>query len=251
MNSNYNNSVIVIPKNKFNQIKKSSGFFNVFINTNFSNSNTLFDREGNYLLKLENLPETFYYYDKDTNTEYSFSRRAVFDALDDVLFTGRTTKPEMARFIADYFMFNRNVNFYNPTLPIPEHIASKKGHYVARPGRKSRQKTRKASSKFNNEDWNLYEPTRKEQLKTIEMAERQSKRENVEALVENILGPDRVNIVVAETEKAEAIRSKYPKSKRPSKTSKKTEEHRTNKIIRTLIRNKNRTRKAKIYRQDY
>lgn len=244
MNSSYNANVIVIPKNKFNQIKKSSGFFNAFINTNFSNSNTTFDKEGNYLLKIENLPETFYYYDKDTDKEYTFSRRAVFNALNDVLFTGSTSKPEIARFIADFFMFNKNVNFYNPTLPIPEHIASKKGYFVAAPGRKSRQRTRRAVAKFNNENWNLYEPTRKEQLKAAQIAERQNERANVAALVENILGPNRVNIVVSETEKAKAVRSKYPKSKRPSKTSRKTAEHTANKVIRTIVRNKNRTRKA-------
>jgi hypothetical protein len=163
-----------------------------------------------------------------------------FNTLKNIVETGTTPKYKYAEFFQNYLGLNKNA--YNPTVNMPEPILRKKGYYVRMPGKKDRQRTRKAATKFNNNDWNLYEPSRKEQLKAVEMAERQSERENVAALVENVLGPNRVNMVVSVNEKA--MRSKYPKSKRPSRTSRKTEEHEENKVIRTIVRNKNRTRKA-------
>jgi hypothetical protein len=166
-----------------------------------------------------------------------------FNTLKNIVETGSTPKYKYAEFFQNYLGLNKNV--YNPTVDMPPPVPTKKAYYIRIPGKKNRQRTRKAAARFNNNIWNLYEPTRKELLKEAEMAERESERENVAALVENILGPNRVNVVVTETEKAKAVRSKYPKSgKRSSKTSSTTLKHRANKHLRQTLRQLNRRNKG-------
>jgi hypothetical protein len=238
--TNYNGETIVIPKSKFDQLKKSSGFFEVFINRNFSNSNQMFNSEGNYLLRLEMLPETFYYRDPETNTEYIFKRRKVFDALQDVLFTGHTSDRIVGKFIADYFMFPRNTNFYHPTLPVPKALRKPTGYYVARPGKKQKQRTRKIQAKFNN---NAFEQTAKELRKAQLMREIEEERANALVAIGEVLGNERAHSVLARAEKANANRTKYGKSKRPSRTSRTTSKHRGNSISRNIMRKHGRTHK--------
>jgi hypothetical protein len=240
--TNYNGETIVIPKSKFDQIRKTSGFFEVFINRNFSNSNQMFNSEGNYLLKLEMLPETFYYRDPETNTEYTFKRRKVFDALHDVLFTGHTSDRIVGKFIADYFMFPRNTNFYHPTLPVPKALRRPTGYYAAKPGKKQKQKTRKIVARFNNNAY-LLEPTSKELRKAQLMKEIAEERANALVAIGEVLGNERAHSVLARAERANANRTKYGKSKRPSRTSRTTSKHKGNSISRNLMRKHGRTHK--------
>ena len=241
--TNYNGETIVIPKSKFDQIRKTSGFFEVFINRNFSNSNEMFNSEGNYLLKLEMLPETFYYRDPETNTEYIFKRRKVFDALHDVLYTGHTSDRIVGKFIADYFMFPKKTNFYHPTLPIPKAIRKPTGYYKAKPGRKQKQKTRKLQAEFNSNDYLLEKQMSKELRKAQLMKEIAEERENALAAIGEVLGNERAHSVLVRAEKENANRTKYGKSKRPSRTSKITSKHRGNSISRNIMRKHGRTHK--------
>jgi len=166
-----------------------------------------------------------------------------FNTLKNIVETGSTPKYKYANFFQNYLGINGNV--YNPTVMLPAPIERKKGYYVRIPGKKARQLTRKAAAKYNNNNWNLYEPTNKELLKAAKMANREAERENVAALVEEVLGPNRVNSVVVETEKARENRTKYNKSgKRPSKTSGTTLKHRANKHLRQTLRKLNRRNKA-------
>lgn len=166
-----------------------------------------------------------------------------FNTLKNIVETGSTPKYKYAEFFQNYLGLNKNA--YNPTINMPPPVLKKKGYYVRVPGKKYRQKTRKAAAKYNNNNWYLNELTNKELLKAAEMAERQAERENVAALVENVLGPNHVNAVVAETEKAKAIRSKYPKSGvRPSRMSRTTSKYQANKHLRQTLRNLNRRNKA-------
>ena len=60
----FTKNTILIPRRKISQLQNASGFFEAFIDRDFSNSNEYFDTKGNYILKKELLPETFYFYDK-------------------------------------------------------------------------------------------------------------------------------------------------------------------------------------------
>lgn len=173
-----------------------------------------------------------------------------FDALRKILAKKGTEKYEISMFLRNYLLLPENYpNTYNPTLPARTALPKPQGYFRPAPGKKQRQRRFRFSSRNNN--WNLNEPTRKELLKEAEMANRQVKRENVAALVENILGPNRVNMVVSETEKAEAIRSKYPKSgKRPSKTSRTTAKHLANKRLRQTLRKLNKRAKELKYEEN-
>jgi hypothetical protein len=169
-----------------------------------------------------------------------------FNALKSIIENDMTSNYEMAMFLRNYLQLHESEpNIYNPMVTMPKPIERKKGYYIRIPGKKARQLTRKVTAKYNNNNWNLYEPTNKELLKAVEMANRESERENVEALVEAVLGPNRVNVVVAETEKAKSMRSKYPKSgKRPSKTSRTSSKHLANKRLRQTLRKLNRHNKG-------
>jgi hypothetical protein len=168
---------------------------------------------------------------------------AEFNSLKTIIEKGSTPDYELAQFFQNYLGVNKN--YYNPTINMPAPLLKKKGYYIRVPGKKYRQKTRKAAAKYNNNNWYLNEPTNKELIKAANMAERQAERENVAALVENVLGPNRVNVVVAETEKAKAMRTKYNKSgKRPSKKSRTTLKYLPNKYLRQTLRKLNRRNKG-------
>jgi hypothetical protein len=247
----FNSNEILIYKHQFPKLKKNSGFFEVFIDRDFTNSNDFFDKDGNYILKKSLLPEEFYYYDKNFNTDYVISRNEVFNVLPEVLYEGRTADPVLANLIRDFFMFNKNVNFFNPTLPIPEHLKRPHGVYFRAPGRKERQRERNFER-----DERLYElgllndltnkQKRKEELLELKHKLQELNRANVEALAEAVFGNNgSAALVVGETEKATRVYSKYPKSgKRPSKTSKKTREHRENKRRENVRRKTARKAKA-------
>ena len=250
----YNSNEILIYKHQFPKLKKNSGFFEVFIDTNFANANDFFDKDGNYILKKSLLPEEFYYYDKEFDTEYMIPRNEVFNVLPEVLYEGRTADPVIANLIRDFFMFNKNVNFFNPTLPIPEHLRGPNGYYRAAPGKKELQRERKAEREAERmerlEELGLNfeltnKQTRKEQLAALKHHLQELNRANVEALAEQAFGNNgKVALVVSENNKAKRVYSKYPKSGvRPSKTSKKSAKYRAKNKRRTQRRNTARGRK--------
>jgi hypothetical protein len=175
-----------------------------------------------------------------------------FNALKSIIEKGTTPNYKMAMFLRNYLQIHESEpNVYDPMITMPKPIERKKGYYVRIPGRKARQLTRKAAAKYNNNNWNLYEPTNKEVLKAAEMANREAERENVAALVEEVLGPNRVNTVIVETEKATANRTKYNKSgKRPSKTSGTTLKHIANKHLRQTLRKLNKRAKELKYEEN-
>ena len=108
-----------------------------------------------------------------------------FDALRKILAKKGSEKYEISMFLRNYLLLPENYpNTYNPTVPARTALPKPHGYYRAAPGKKQRQRYFKLSSRNNN--WNLNEPTRKELLKAEEMANRQAKRENVAALVENV-----------------------------------------------------------------
>lgn len=241
--THYNSETIVIPKSKVDQIRKTSRFFEIFINRNFANSKEMFNSDGNYLLKIEMLPEIFYYRDPETNTEYMFKRRKVFDALYEVLFTGHTSDRIVGKFIADFFMFPRNTNFYHPTLPVPKALRRPTGYYAVKPGKKQKQKTRKLQAEFNSNDYLLEKQMSRELHKAQLMKEIAEERANALVAIGEVLGNERAHSVLARAEKANANRTKYGKSKRPSRTSRTTSKHRGNSISRNIMRKHGHTHK--------
>lgn len=215
-NNNNNTNIIVITPNhvsKYPYFQAMSNFYNIPMGKN---------------IVIERNSSGF------TNRE--------FNALKSIIEKGTTPNYKMSIFLRNYLQSHvSEPNTFYPTVNMPKLIERKKGYYVRRPGRKERQRTRKATAKYNNNNWNVYEPTNKELLKDAIMANREAERDNVAALVEEVLGPNRINTVVAETEKATANRSKYGKSgKRQSKTSGTTLKHRTNKYLRQTLRKLNR-----------
>lgn len=251
----FNSNQILIHKHQIPKLKKNSGFFEVFIDKDFSDSNQYFNKDGNYILKKEILPEEIYYYDKESNTEYLISRDDVFKVLPEILYEGKTGNPVLAGLVRDFFMFNKNVNFFNPTLPIPEHIKKANGYYTASPGKKELQKSRRRERELERlerlEELGLnYEllnkKTRKEQLTALKKQLQQLNRNNAELLAEEAFGNNsKVALVVSENEKAKKTYKKYPKSGvRPSKTSRKTLRYRGKDKRRTQRRNMARGRKT-------
>jgi hypothetical protein len=251
-----NANSILIPQRMINGLKKSSGFFEAFIDRNFTNSNDFFDEKGNYILKKDLLPERFYYYDRNSNTEYIFKRNQVWNALTAALLDGHVPDAVLARFIADWFIFDKNVNFFNPTLPESKTVHVPKSVYFPAPGKKERQRERKYEREERLYNLGLFndltnKEKRKEQLLELKQELQELNRANVEALAEAAFGNnEKTSLVLAETGKATRVYSKYPKSgKRPSKTSRKTIEHRGNKI-RENVRRKT-ARKTKSNKRRY
>jgi hypothetical protein len=233
---------MIIPRRNIPQLRKASGFFNAFIDRNFSNSNDFFDNNGNYILKKDLLPEDFYYYDKNTNSEYTIKREEVWKALPDILLEGHISEPILGKLIANWFMFNTDT-FFQPTLPESEKINGPNGYYVAEPSRAQRKKQRSKKREIqtlknelyeglnnnNNYLYRVYTPfTQKELLEFIEIEKRKDKiaeikeelkkhkNANVEDLVEaleDIYTKSQLAHAISETEKATANRTKYGKEK--------------------------------------
>jgi hypothetical protein len=237
-------NTFVIPKKLIPRLREKSALLNTLISRNFSDANEYFDNDDNYLLKKDLLPEMgILVYDRKTNDNYVISRDDVFDALPGALLDYHVTDPYVAKAIEMYFMFDDNIKLFNPTVPEQPSFRKARGYYVARPGKKQRQKTRKAAAEAYSNEWNMG-PTNKELVKAAAMAERRANNENAEALAEAVLGSNRVKSVMQARNKAMREYSKYPKSGlRPSRHSRTTAKHSGNKRSRQQERRFARTHK--------
>jgi hypothetical protein len=168
-----------------------------------------------------------------------------FDALKNIIETGTTSKHELATFFANYLGVNKN--FYNPTLPSSEvaqrkrPIASVSHVTVRKPAYISRNHFYNYPNYPNYNSIMNEEPTRKELLKNALMKVLAEERNNEAVVVENILG-NRPNVVSLALE-AKKNYSKASKSKRPSRTSRVTRKHASEKGNRERARKFARTYK--------
>jgi hypothetical protein len=220
----YNNekNTIQIHRSKIPRLKAMSGLLNTLINKNFKNSNNYFNNEGNYFLDRNILPEKYF-----SEEEYPGRWNALREAIED----GSVSDPKHREFIEDFFLFKSSLTPHTVITP-------QQGYFVRNLGKKGKQKLRRVELKsmgyYNN---NLNENNERSVRKAEERAEREAETENLEAMVENMLGRNRLNKVLSETKKAKAERSKYPKSgKRPSKTSRTTLSHNNKKQARQTLK---------------
>lgn len=239
----FTKNTILIPRRKISQLQNASGFFEAFIDRDFSNSNEYFDSKGNYILKKELLPETFYFYDKKGNAEYIIKRDEVWKALPKALLEGHIPDPILAELIADWFMFKTN-SFFRPTLPMSEAITKSNRYYLKGPSKYQLKKQRRENRTYrkfrneiygNNNNNNNYLPLSYRRLSKNELLElmkeeerhnkinelknelRREKKENVEDLAEALQDiftkKQNISRAISESEKATSNRTKYGKSK--------------------------------------
>ena len=117
-----------------------------------------------------------------------------FNALKSIIEKGTTPNYKMAMFLRNYLQIHESEpNVYDPMITMPKPIERKKGYYVRIPGRKARQLTRKAAAKYNNNNWNLYEPTNKELLKAAEMIDNKSRRGSGDWFISNPMVSNIIN----------------------------------------------------------
>jgi hypothetical protein len=207
VNLQINANTIIIPKKIIPKLRKASGFFEAFIDRNFTNSADYFDNKGNYILKKDLLPDNVRYYDRNTNEEYIIKRNEIWKALPDVLTQGHIPDRILGKFIADFFIFHDIYGFFNPTLPESNTVAKPSGLYIPEPSRAALKKARRINREigyrnyiYNNNNYNNYYNTREQLLenfaiykpreeiikKKIEL--RREKRGNVENLAEALQG---------------------------------------------------------------
>ena len=267
------NNAIIIPKRLIPKLQKSSGFFEAFIDRNFSNSNERFDNYGNYIFKKDLIPNSSIFYDKNTNEEYVINRNDIWKAFPEVLTDGHIPDPILGKFIADYFTFNTN-SFFKPTLAESETITKPNGYYISKPSRKQLKKIRAINKELyddnNNSNNDLpfhMRPYRRTGLELIENRQNaleylqmKKRRENLQALKKDLIRNKKANVedlaealqnsftkkyiianAINQTKKATANRTKYGKSKTQSKKS--IKEQRKEKR-RTQRRNVARSRKT-------
>lgn len=248
---------MIIPKHKLAQLKKSSGFFNVFIDRDFTNSYDYFDNDGNYIFKKELLPKKFIYYGENANNDYVFSRNQVWKALPNVLTDGHIPDPILAELIADWFMFNTD-SLYNPTLAESETVPKPSGFYKAAPSKKQLQRLRKLNRELginNNNNYNIPyyligrpKPTREELFANLTKEKRKekmlelkrelikNKKLNMEDFAEMLFNKTmNISRALNETKKATSNRTKYGKSKTISK-----------KPLKEMRKEKRRTQRRKM-----
>lgn len=227
----YNKNIMIIPKSKFAKLKKASSYFDVFIDRNFKNSKEYFDDKGNYIFKKDLLPEKFYHYNKNTNTEYVYKRDEIWKALPNILLEGHIGDPILGKLIADQFLFNTN-SFYYPTLPESERINRPNEEYIPGPSKKQLKKTRKQNREIglNKYTFTRYSPfgftvlsrdelianfekdRRKEEIIKLKKELMRENKGNVEALAKAVFNKNK-NILraITEAKKAMANRTKYGK----------------------------------------
>jgi hypothetical protein len=223
-------NTIIIPKSKINQIKRNFGFFDTFIDTNFSNSKDFFDKDDNYILKKDLLPEEMIHYDKNTNQSYIIKRNEVWNALPNALSDHHIPNKILADYMTIFFLYKDSL--YNPTVPESERINRPNEEYIPGTSRKQLKKTRKQNREIGlYNEYNNYSPfgytitprnelianfekdKRKEELIKLKTELRRENKGNVEALAEAVFNKNK-NIIraIKETKKAMANRTKYGKN---------------------------------------
>jgi hypothetical protein len=140
----FTGNTLVIPKSKFANLKKSSGWFNAMINTDFSNKNEIFDKKGNFILKKDLIYEIPYY--DETETMKYIKSDKVWKVLVDMLLEGHTTDYKTLKLIEDYYMFNSVNSYNNPTLPASETVFVEKGQYQPSKSKTNKKKERRLNA---------------------------------------------------------------------------------------------------------
>jgi hypothetical protein len=272
----FSTNTILIPKSKFSQLKKDFGFFDAFIDRNFSNSGEYFDEKGNYILKKELLPEEMVHYDKNSDDMYIIKRNDVWNALPKALSDYHIPNKVLGDYMAEFFIFKKQGNsLFNPTVPEQNTVSKPSRVYYAGPSlaqlKKQRREARDLDSLrreiygnayFNNNLNNEYpyrlftpftenqlrkfieEDKRKNKINEIKIQLRKNKNANVEELSEalqEIYKNRQLAHALYHTEKAMANRTKYGKE---SETRRKPLSETKKEKRRTLRRKKQRARKT-------
>jgi hypothetical protein len=275
-NYEFSNNTILIPKSKFSQLKKDFGFFDAFIDRNFSNSDEYFDEEGNYILKKELLPEEMVHYDRNSDDIYIIKRNDVWSALPKALIDYHVTDRILGDYMAEFFIFKKQGNsLFNPTVPEQNTVSKPRRFLLAGPSRAQLKKKRReerdldslrreiyGNAYFNNNLNNVYpyrlftpftenqlrkfieEDKRKNKINEIKIQLKKNKNANVEELSEalqEIYKNRQLAHALYHTEKAMANRTKYEKE---SETRRKPLSEKYKEKRKTQRRKKQRARKT-------
>jgi hypothetical protein len=265
-------NTIIIPKKEFSKLKSDFGFFATFIQNDFTNSDEYFDKNGNYILKKDLLPEEMPFYDKNTQEAYIIERDEVWNGLQKALSDYHVPDKILADYIADFFIYKEPGNsLFNPTIPELNTVSKPNGVYFAEPSRAQLKKTRRKARELqelrnelneglNNNDYlyrlylapitenELLEFSEKEKrqnvIEEIKAELKRNKKANVENLVEilqNTFRRTQIAQALNQTTKAMANRTKYVKEseRRRKPLSEKYKEKR-----KTQRRKKQRARKT-------
>ena len=242
-NFEFGKNSIIIPKREFGRLKKDFGFFEAFIDTNFSNADQLFNKDGNYILKKEMFPEEMVHYNDDGKA-YIIRRNEVWKALPKALSDYHVPDKNVADFLSNFLLFKtKNNSLFNPTIPEQETVRKANGRFIARPSRAQLKKQRRTQREINqlrrelgennnnNNNNNYYHPygympmsnqnlakllrreKREEEIAELKEKLRTSKIENVENLanmLENFYNnKQKIASTIHLTERATANRTKY------------------------------------------
>ena len=126
----FTGNTLVIPKSKFVNLKNSSKWLNAVIDTDVTNKNEIFDKNGNFILRKDRIYD-IPSYDKETESMKSIKSDKVWKVLVDVLLEGHTTDYKTLKLVEDYYMFKNISQFNNPTLPESESVYVRKGEFYA------------------------------------------------------------------------------------------------------------------------
>ena len=140
---------IIIPKDKIDNLKKSSDHFKAhLLSSNFPNVRASFTKNGDFILKKKVLEERFEkdgyleFYDKESHKFRKFKTNEVWNGLVSALLDDHIDNALLGKLIADYFMFDKPT-FHNPKVEEQTTIAGPTGHFVRnRKSRKQRKEER-------------------------------------------------------------------------------------------------------------
>jgi hypothetical protein len=263
----FTGNTLVIPKSKFVNLKNSSKWLNAVIDTDVTNKNEIFDKNGNFILRKDRIYD-IPYYDKETESMKSIKSDKVWKVLVDVLLEGHTTDYKTLKLVEDYYMFKNISQFNNPTLPESESVYVRKGEFYANKSKAQIKKERinnrllGITRNFNNRERGYKLTSTQEALeergydflsrnKLLKESENNNRRfkaltykkelekeekANLEALAN--IGGINVNLI----KKAIANRTKYSTSK--NRLGKKTQSEREKEKKRTERRERARGRKT-------
>lgn len=200
-----NSDTIIVPANKIIYLKDKSKLFDILISNNFSNSSNYFTKDGDYIIK----KETVFPLNSPTHRQL-VARDTVFEQLRNTLMGKHIPIEEDAEFIKEYFMFNKNFNFFNPTLEEQSYIERKKMNITKKNNSNNLYKFNNYNYESNYNSSNNSNSTKKNNNRN---------KNNINISNDNMNNYN--NNVMKLIKKAKKTYSKYPKSgKRPSKHNK-------------------------------
>jgi hypothetical protein len=143
---------ITIPKEEFTRLKKEFGWFNTYIDEGFSNADEVFDKDGNFILRKNMLPEEIVHYDKNNgDKKYVFKRNNVWKLIPKTINDYHIPNKILADALANVLIFRTpNNSLYNPTVPEQNILPKSNNVFNAGPSKAQLKKERRAQSKINN-----------------------------------------------------------------------------------------------------